>query len=103
MYGEIEIDKELIPYTFEILLNDELFVLGVGYNHTAGFFTVSLEKNGEVLCAGEPVVYGVPLFRDLVARGEFPDATITPKCHSGQYCTVTFDNLSSAVVLETKW
>lgn len=95
----IEIEKDLIPYTFNISLNDELFEFRIDYNNTADMFTVSLSKGGEELCAGEPIIYGVPLFSDLATRGGFPNVVITPIDYSGETVSVTYDNLSSTVLL----
>ena len=52
MRDRIEITKELIPYTFEISLADEIFTITVNYNAYADMFTFSLEKDGETVCAG---------------------------------------------------
>ena len=68
----IIITKDLIPYTFNILLADELFNLTVQYNETHDIFTIKLEKEGETLCEGEPIIYGFPLFGDLYQAGKFP-------------------------------
>ena len=95
----IDIEKDNIPYTFNISLNDELFEFLVDYNDTADLFTVSLSKNGKVLCSGEPIIYGVPLFKDLQTRGEFPKVTILPIDESNETTAVTFDNLSTTVFL----
>ena len=95
----IEINKSIIPYTFNIMLAGEEYEFGIGYNNMGNFFTVSLSKNGDELCAGEPVVYGIPLFRDLATRGGFPTITITPLDYSGETDTVTYDNLSRTVFL----
>ncbi|MEI2988881.1 MAG: hypothetical protein V8T22_07425 [Oscillospiraceae bacterium] len=56
MRDRIEITKELIPYTFEISLADEIFTITVNYNAYADMFTFSLEKDGETVCAGEPII-----------------------------------------------
>lgn len=95
----LEINKNLIPYTFNIVLYGEQFSFRVDYNNTAHLFTVSASKNGVDLCTGEPLVYGVPLFRDLFTRGGFPLVVITPYDMSGRYDSVTYDNLSSTVQL----
>lgn len=96
----IEINKSLVPYTFEILLGQELFAFRVDYNNTGDLFTLSLSKNDEVLCSGEPIIYGVPLFENFKTRGNFPTVKITPVDESGDMCAVTFDNLSSTVFLK---
>lgn len=96
----IEINKSLIPYTFKISLSGELYEMRVDYNDTADLFTVSLSKNDVVLCTGEPIIYGQPLFGDLVNRGGFPKVTITPIDDSGESNAVTYDNLSNTVLLQ---
>lgn len=98
MNGYIEINKDLIPYTFDILLDDEVFNFRIDYNNTADLFTATLSKNGDELCI-EPIIYGIPLFNDLKTRGGFPKVTITPIDEGGEAVAVTFDNLSSTVLL----
>lgn len=100
MSGYIEINKALIPYTFNILLSDEMFEFRVDFNSVADLFTVTLSKNGVELCSGEPIIYGQPLFSDLINRGNFPKVTITPIDESNEHNAVTFDNLSKTVMLK---
>lgn len=95
----LAINKDLVPYKFNILLANELYEMRIGYNETADLFTVSLSKNGIELCVGEPIIYGQPLFGDLINRGEFPNCTITPIDESGATTAVSFDNLSETVLL----
>lgn len=97
-YDTIEINKEIIPYTFDILLADDLFNLRIDYNNTADLFTVTLSKDGETICT-EPIVYGVPLFQDLFQPEKYPALNIVPLDDSGQQERVTFDNLSNTVLL----
>ena len=93
------VEKSLVPYSFNILLADELFTLTVNYNEKHDFFTVSLEKNGEMVCEGEPLVYGFPLFRDIYEAGKYPALDIIPIDESGERDTVTFQNLGETVFL----
>lgn len=95
----IDIKKDLVPYVFNILLSGELYEMRIDYNDTANLFTASLKKNNVALCTGEPIIYGRPLFGDLVNRGNFPKVTITPIDESGECNAVTYDNLSSTVFL----
>lgn len=99
MYDTIEINKELIPYTFDILLGGEMFEFTVNYNETYGFFTVGLAKDGETVCGGEKIVYGKPLFEKVFINGRFPAINIVPYDPSGENNSVTFDNLSDTVQL----
>lgn len=95
----LAINKELIPYECEILLASEQFSLQFNYNAAADLFTVDLYKGGELICAGEPVVYGRPLWRDVYKADSFPAVDIIPLDPSGESHTVTFDNLGDTVLL----
>lgn len=94
----IPINKELTPYTFEIELGEELFGFEVRYNDRYDFFTVDLSKDGEVLVNGEKVVYGVPLFRDVLDE-RFPAPEIIPSDESGIDVVVTYETLEKTVFL----
>lgn len=98
-YDTIEINKELVPYSFSILLCGELFDFIIDYNESYGFFTAGLSKNGKTICSGEKIVYGKPLFETIYEYGKFPDVEIIPFDISGDYKEVTFDNLSETVHL----
>lgn len=101
----IEIDTSRVPYEFDIVLSDETFLIGVDYNETGGFFTLRLSKLDETtgdyveVCAGEPVVYGVPLWNDVYRSDKFPAVVIVPYDESGEANAVTFDNLGRNVFL----
>lgn len=99
MRNRIEINKSLIPYTFEILLGGELFEIGVDYNNTAELFTLSLSKDGEVVCAGEPVIHGQKLWASVYQPEKYPAVDIVPLDESGNTDKVTFDNLNETVFL----
>ena len=57
----LEIKKDLLPYECTMQLAGEMFTLRFDYNAMAELFTVDLYKAGELLCAGEPIIYGIPL------------------------------------------
>lgn len=94
----IEINKSLIPYDFNISLGGEFFNFRVDYNTTGDFFTLELKKDGKILCAGEPIIYGKRLFCD-VRNTHFPTVEIIPHDPSGGYNAVTYENLSDGVYL----
>ena len=96
---KIEINKILIPYSFNITLGGEVFEIGVNYNEYADMYTLSLTKDRELICAGEPIVYGVPLFNDIYVRGKYPSITIVPYDDSGENATVTKNNFGETVFL----
>ncbi|WP_439022601.1 phage baseplate plug family protein [Bacillus thuringiensis] len=95
----IEIAKEEIPYRFEMELANELFTFEVHYNKRFDFFTIGIEKDGQVIVAGEKVVLDLPLFYALNDK-RLPKVTITPKDNSGREKRVTFENLGKTVLLE---
>lgn len=95
----LQIHKDLLPYECSILLAGELFGLQVNYNASADLFTVDLYKDGELICAGEPIIYGIPLWHDVYRARNFPAVEIVPVDPSGQSDTVTYDNLSNTVLL----
>ncbi|MFR4538154.1 MAG: phage baseplate plug protein [Anaerotignaceae bacterium] len=95
----IEVKKNLIPYSFNITLAGEVFELGINYNEYADLFTLNLTKDSELICAGEPIVYGVPLFNDIYVNGKYPNIIIIPHDDSGENTTVTWDNFQETVFL----
>lgn len=99
MLDRIPINKGLIPYDFDILLGDHLYNLYVSYNTLGDLFTISLYDNGELLCAGEPVIYGQPLFANSYVPDKFPMVTIVPWDESGNTDKVTYENFGETVFL----
>ena len=95
----LEIKKDLLPYVCNIQLAGEVFTLQFNHNATADLFTVDLYKDGELVCAGEPIIYGQPLWADVFQAGSFPALEIVPKDPSGENNAVTFDNLGRTVLL----
>ena len=95
----IEINKDLIPYTFEILLCGELFEIRVDYNSTGDLFVLSLYKDGQLIRAGQPLIYGMKLWETVYVSGEYPMIDIIPLDESGEANSVTYDNLNRTVFL----
>lgn len=94
----IEIDKELIPYSFEIELGADMYTLEINYNEHADLFTATLYKDEEILSI-EPIIYGVPLFQDVYEAGVFPPLDIVPLDEAGNETAVTWDNFNKTVFL----
>ncbi|GAB6990851.1 phage baseplate plug family protein [Paenibacillus pini] len=94
----IDIEKDLIPYRFDISLAEEMYTLEVHYNADYDFFTVDLELNGEILAVGEKLVYGMPIFYDI-QDNRFPKVPIIPYDESEQQTEVNWKTLSESVFL----
>ena len=96
----IPIDTSKVPYTFSVKLDDRTYTLTVRYNEQGKFFTADLAimATGEVLCYGDPVRYGRPMFR-VIEDARYPIPVIVPYCLSGDVDTVTFENFGKEVQL----
>lgn len=94
----IEIDKQSIPYRFELELGGELFELEVNYNETFDFFTVDLYKDNQALVVGEKLMLNRPLFRNRVHIA-LPKVNIIPKDRGNVAKRITFDNTNETVFL----
>ena len=99
MRNIIEIEKDLLPYSFDIVLAGEEFNMAFMYNKTADLFTCTLSKNKEVLVYNEPVIYGVEMFADVYKSGVFPMISIVPLDEAGIETAVTYDNFGKTVFL----
>ena len=95
----IEVEKELMPYSFDIVLAGEEYNMEFMYNKTAELFTCTLSKEDEVLVYNEPIIYGVPLFKDVFESGKYPAIEIMPWDESGKETKVTYENLNDTVFL----
>lgn len=96
----IPLDASKIPYTFSIKLGDRTYTLTVKYNDPGGFYTVDLAimATGEVLCYGEPIRYGQPMFSGI-EDARYPIPVIVPFCLTGEVSEVTKENLGVNVQL----
>lgn len=99
MRDYIEIEKDLLPYNFDIELAGEEFNIEIFYNKAADLFTATLMKGDEVLCYNEPIVYGVELFADVYTSDKFPMISIVPFDQSGEEKAVTYENFGTTVLL----
>ncbi|WP_405381221.1 phage baseplate plug protein [Phascolarctobacterium sp.] len=99
MRNIIEIEKDLLPYNFDIVLAGEEFNMAFMYNKTADLFTCTLSKNKEVLVYNEPVIYGVEMFADVYKSGVFPMISIVTLDEGGIETAVTYDNFGKTVFL----
>lgn len=88
----IEINKAIIPYTFEI----DNYRFTVRYNNEYDYFTLDVE-NEDVLLNGEKIVYGKLLFSDFQYLN-IP-FNILPVDISDQATRVGFNQLGETVFL----
>lgn len=95
----IEVEKELMPYNFNIVLAGEEFNMAFMYNKTADLFTCTLTKDGVIMVHNEPLIYGVELFKDVYKADYFPALTIVPIDEAGIENKITYSNFGKTVFL----
>ena len=97
-FNYIPIEKEMIPYSFDMRIAGETFTFTVNYNLEYDFFTVDLSRGEEVLAYGEVLTYGRALFSGY-ADERFPKLPIIPVDLSMQENRVGWENLERTVYL----
>lgn len=98
MMKYIEIEKDQIPYEFELALDKGTFQFEINYNYLGDFFTVSLKKDHNLVASGCKLVYNVPLF-DGLGYLDIPRVMIRPLDTTGVTQEANYDNLSEDVFL----
>lgn len=100
MRSRIEVDKDKIPYQFQIVLGGVRFQMEFQYNETDERFTCTLyDTDGGVIVYNEPLVYGNPLFSPFMHGRVYPPMDIIPLDESGQESNITWDNFGNTVFL----
>lgn len=94
----IEIDKDSIPYQFNIRLAGITYTFRVLYNSLMDFFTVDLIKDGTPIVLGEKLILNKPLFTTSQYR-DIPNISIIPFDLTGEAERITFENLNKSVFL----
>ena len=94
----IDIDKNEIPYTFEIDLAGTVYQLEINYNQSFDYFTVDLFKDNIALVVGEKLILNQPLFRNFVSI-DLPKRTIIPLDRANNAKRITWDNFNETVFL----
>lgn len=90
----IEIDKDAIPYRFEMRLNGVTWAFEVRYNSEYDFFTIDIYRGEESIAVGEKIIYGLPLFEE-----EMKPVRIVPLDFSGNADRVGWNELGETVFL----
>lgn len=103
--GVIEIDKTLVPYSFNVELSGLVYTFTINYNFLFDYFTVDLALGDTILVSGEKLVLNEILFRDLVEdkdgnlNSNFPSEILFPAASDDSIERITYDNFGSEVQL----
>jgi len=102
--GIIEIDKNLIPYTFDIELSGRLYTIEINYNYIFDFFTIDLYLDNKPLVKSEKLILNEVLFKDIYEDKEgnlnekFPTEILIP-LGNNDIKRITYDNFGKDVQL----
>lgn len=94
----IDIEKDKIPYRFEIVLKEETFQFEVLYNSIGDFFTLNLYKNHNLVTYGQKIVLNVDLF-DNIKHLDVPKLTIRPYDTTDEALKISYENMNEDVFL----
>ena len=90
----IDIEKQAIPYQFEMRLDGVTWTFEIRYSSEFDFFTADLYRGEESIVVGEKIIYGQPLFAD-----ELSGVRIMPLDLSGNTDRVGWNELGETVFL----
>lgn len=99
MKDRIEIDKSLVPYRFTIPLGQLVFDFEVHYNSAIDSYILHLYQDEELICGGERLVYGRPLFADCYETEKYPPLRLVPLDESKTVDVVNDETLETLVFL----
>lgn len=95
----IEIDKNSIPYRFDMEFTGEIYTFELNYNEKFDFFTMGISKDDEPIIVGEKIVYGKTLFSS-VNDVRLPKVDLIPLDTTGKAVDrITWENFGETVVL----
>ena len=101
----LPIERDLIPYNFDIVLSNTTYTIGINYNSINEQLTANLSRDGTTIISGEKITYGIPMFEavshDLNGNKDerFFNEILLPYDFSGESTTVTFDNIQNQVFI----
>ena len=102
--GIIEIDKNLIPYVFDIELSDRVYTIEINYNYIFDFLTIDLYLDKKPLVKSEKLILNEVLFKDIYEdkdgnlNEEFPTEILIP-LGNNDIKRITYDNFGKDVQL----
>lgn len=96
MIEEVIIDKDSIPYSFELELNLKIYTFVVKYNEEGDYFTIDLYEDDKPIIFGEKIVLGRPLFLPIMYKNA---PIILPLDFSYSEKRVNFENLGENIKL----
>ena len=103
MLRRLPIEKNLIPYSFDVVLSNRTYTFTFKYNAHSNRFSVDLSRSGSYLVRGEKIIYNNPLFEALQQDNngnineDFFSEILLPYDFSEEQAEVNFDNFYESV------
>nr|DAM61532.1 MAG TPA: hypothetical protein [Caudoviricetes sp.] len=94
----IEIEKDRIPYEFEMEFNGKIYQFEILYNTYGDYFTINLYHNHKPVIIGEKIVLHQPLF-DGLEHLDIPMTIVIPYDTTDEALRITYENLNEDVFL----
>ena len=101
----LPIERDLIPYTFDIVLSNVTYTFGINYNSLTENLTVDLIRDGVNLVRGEKITLGIPLFEAVShdsngnRDSRFFNELLVPYDFSNIATNVTYNNIQNQVFI----
>ncbi len=102
--GIININKDLVPYVFDIILSSKTYTITIKYNILFDFFTASLSLGDTVLVENEKLVLGEFLFNqgedtNHNLNSNFPEEILYVGTEDKSIERVSWNNIGDTVFL----
>lgn len=97
-YSYLDIEKEKIPYVFEVSLQGNTYEMEINYINEGDYFTVDLIKDNRVLIEGEKILYRKPLFTSILYK-DIPNLSIIPYDLREEEKRITYENFYESIFL----
>ena len=94
----INIEKDKIPYNFDLVVDGITYTFTINYNTTYNYFTFDLHIKDRPIVFGQKLVYMQPTFSSVMYR-DVPPIGVVPYDISGQATRCGHDELNEEVML----
>ena len=102
----IEIDKDLIPYKFNLKFTNDTFKFCIRYNSYSDRIVIDLyDTDDNIIQDNATVTYGIPMFMQFMEDSNgnlnpnYPDKYIIPLSTDGEEVTCNLENLGETYFL----
>jgi len=99
----LPIEKDKIPYTFDVKLSGRTYTITIKYNRFSNEFTADLELEEKTLVKGKKILMGTPIFEEFAydnngnKNPDFYDEILIPYDLTWQDEVITLDNFGENV------